>query len=226
MNLSNAIASLQKYYLFFLYITSSWLVIEAVALLSDRYDWHKRVFDFVLMAVFIGLIIIVISSLTKKKPVSKKVKLLIVDDEQAIREIIRFNLDDSENYEVVAEAKNGTEGMELLHSHKIDLVLADIEMPEMDGIQLSKLVRRIYPEIKLIILTMHSYNSNIQELLKLGVDGYVQKDFLNEELELAIDAVVHGGVYYSRIIKNVISDAIKEVAHTHVVGKQYVQLEM
>jgi DNA-binding NarL/FixJ family response regulator len=226
MNFSKAIQSLQKYYLLFFYITSSWLIIEAVALLSDRYHWHKIIFDYVLVAIFIGLVVIIVASLSKKKTQSKKIQLLLVDDEQAIREIIKFNLDDSENYEIVAEASNGIEAIELLGSCKINIVLADLEMPQMDGIQLTKSIRRLYPEVKIIILTMSSDNTKIQELLKLGVDGYVQKEFLNDELERSINVVNHGGIYYSQVIKNVISDSIKEISHKHTVGKQQIQLEM
>jgi len=124
-------------------------------------------------------------------------RLLMVDDHRLIREgIIQF-LENDEKYVISGEASDGIDALEFLDKNEVDLVLADISMPHMDGIELTKAITKKYPEIKVVALTIMNDNNHIKKIMNAGAVGYVLKNCSESELKKAIDAVMDGGTYYS-----------------------------
>ena len=122
------------------------------------------------------------------------VRVLIVDDQSLIREGLSMMLSLYDTVTVVGEAKNGREAIGLLENVDIDLILMDIRMPIMDGVEATKIIKDKYPKIKVLILTTFNEDKYIFEGLKNGADGYLLKDLSSEELVKAIETVYQGNM--------------------------------
>ncbi len=135
-----------------------------------------------------------------------QVKIITVDDHPLIRSGIRLTLlSRKEAYELVGEASSGKELLSLLRGGiKPDVVLLDIIMPEMSGIEVVKILRREYPEIAILMLSSESSQKTILELMEIGIDGYISKNYTNYELFQAIDNVKDGFEYFGRDIAKII----------------------
>ncbi len=140
-------------------------------------------------------------------------KILLVDDHKIIRNGIRYYFDESQEYEIGGEASDGIEALEKLYSGKYHLVLTDISMPNMDGINLIKSIRKDFPDLKIIALTMHGEARIIKQVLKENVDGYVLKNSGEDELKEAINAVMSGKEYFDKeASRAIIEDLSKKPA--------------
>jgi len=95
---------------------------------------------------------------------------------------------------------NGAEGLELLSKEKFDLVITDLEMPILDGYKFCKEIKKLYPNQKIMVLTMHESIKFIKALIELGVDSYLIKNIEPDELELAIREVLQGRTYFPQVI--------------------------
>jgi DNA-binding NarL/FixJ family response regulator len=137
-------------------------------------------------------------------------KILLVDDHRLIREGIEAYLENDNRYEVVGDAAHGIEAMEILEKIDVDLILTDISMPHMDGIELAKNVNKKYPEIKVVALTMFNDNLNIKKILNSGATGYVLKNCSADELKKAINMVMEGQNYYSPEVTETIMNALNK----------------
>lgn len=122
------------------------------------------------------------------------VRVLIVDDQSLIREGLSMMLSLYDTVTVVGEAKNGREAIEFLENVDIDLILMDIRMPIMDGVEATKIIKDKYPKIKVLILTTFNEDKYIFEGLRNGADGYLLKDLSSEELVKAIETVYQGNM--------------------------------
>lgn len=125
------------------------------------------------------------------------VRILIVDDHKLIRQGIAQFLENDEKYVLTGEASEGIEALEFLESNQIDLVLTDISMPHMDGIELAKNIHSEYPDIKIVGLTIMNDNNHIKKLMNAGAVGYILKNCSESELKKALDKVMDGETYYS-----------------------------
>ncbi|MBO6761141.1 MAG: response regulator transcription factor, partial [Roseivirga sp.] len=96
------------------------------------------------------------------------VRIMLVDDHKMIREGIKTYLAEDESYKIVGEAENGIDCLEQLESLEVDLVLSDLNMPEMDGLELAKELKSKFPDIKLIALTMMGESQHIKQMLAEG----------------------------------------------------------
>ena len=137
----------------------------------------------------------------------KKIQIILVDDHQLFRSGLRFILSENENFDVVGEASNGKEFLNLLEYFKPDVVLMDINMPEMNGIEATKRGLEIYPEMKILVLSMFGDTEYYNTMIDLGVKGFILKDIDNTELYNAIQKIHQGGNYFSQellleLIKN------------------------
>ena len=139
------------------------------------------------------------------------VRIMLVDDHKMIREGIKTYLADDSKYEIVAEAENGIDCLKQLPGLDVDLILTDLHMPEMDGIELAKEVKEKYPNIKLIALTMMGESQHIKQMLAEGALGYLLKNCGEAEVKLAIQNVMMGGTYYSPEVTNIIMNNIRKV---------------
>ena len=135
----------------------------------------------------------------------KKPGIIIVDDHKLFRSGLKYILEESNLYHVLAEASNGAEFLELLKENLPDLAILDINMPVMNGIEAAKKALALYPNLSLLILSMHSESEYYTALLDIGVRGFVLKDADNEEFFTAIHKVLKGGTYFSQeLLLNII----------------------
>ena len=119
-------------------------------------------------------------------------RLAIVDDHQLARESLRDMLTDEPDLEVVGEAASGREALSLCSQLHPDLVLMDVRMPEMDGLTATKEVKQRYPEISVLMVTMHENPDYLLEALRAGAAGYVLKDASQHEVTTAVRKVREG----------------------------------
>lgn len=126
----------------------------------------------------------------------KEIRLLLVDDHQVITDGLKSLLNNQPGIRVSATASNGKEALEVVRILGIDLVLMDIDMPVMNGLDATKLIKSTANPPKVIILSMHSEKGMVEELIETGVDGYLLKNSGKEELVSAIQAVMKGNKYF------------------------------
>lgn len=133
------------------------------------------------------------------------IEILIVEDHDIFREGIKFVLSQVAGYKVVGEVKNGKEFLEFIKKKRPDIVLMDITMPEMDGIQASTIAMKEYPNLKIICLSSHGDEIYYYKMIKAGVSGFLQKKSGKDELEQAIDKVAYGMNYFpDNILRNIL----------------------
>lgn len=127
----------------------------------------------------------------------QKSKIILVDDHQIVIDGISSVLAEVEHYEVVGTANNGRNAIQLVQVAQPNLVLMDIDMPIMNGITAAGELKKSHPEVKIIILSLHQEKSIIQNLIQLGVDGYLLKNSNKDEVLKAIEQVLAGQRYFS-----------------------------
>ena len=125
------------------------------------------------------------------------IRVLLVDDHTLLRAGLRALLSGFEGVEVVAEAADGLQALELAESTRPDLVLTDIAMPKLNGLELAARLGERRPEIRVIFLSMHLEEEYVREALRVGAAGYLLKDSGTAELEMAIRAVARGQSFLS-----------------------------
>jgi two-component system response regulator NreC len=125
------------------------------------------------------------------------IKVLLVDDHQIIIDGLKSLLQNNDDIIVAGEANNGRETLRILGILKVDVVLMDIDMPVMNGIDALKEIKRTLPAIKVIILSMHQEAGMIKSLMAIGADGYILKSTSQDELIGAIRKVAGGQPYFS-----------------------------
>ncbi|UCE92991.1 MAG: response regulator transcription factor [Flavobacteriaceae bacterium] len=134
-----------------------------------------------------------------------EIRVILVDDHSMIRFGLRSFLE-GDRIVVVAEAKNGNEALEILKKEEIDVLVTDIMMPVMDGIELTKQVAEKYPNTQILAHTMMNDSQNIKRMLNAGANGYILKDSTQEELIRAIHTVSRGENYYPGDVTQIIMD--------------------
>lgn len=135
----------------------------------------------------------------------KKLRVILVDDHEIVREGIKSLIEDFAV--VIAEASNGREFLDLLKTLKPDLVLMDIVMPEMDGIEAARIAIKKYPDLKIIVLSSMGDTENYHKMVESGVRGFVIKTSGISEIETAIKEVSAGRSYFSNeILQKIISN--------------------
>lgn len=136
-----------------------------------------------------------------------KTRILLADDHSLVRAGFRSLLETMPTVEVVAEANDGHEALELLKATSPDLVLIDIAMPRLNGVEAVGRISKEFPKTKAIVVSMHASEEHVWRALRAGASGYIVKDADAAELETAIQAVMHGETYLSqRISRLVISN--------------------
>lgn len=142
----------------------------------------------------------------------KKIRLLLVDDHPLVREGLRSCLIQEKNFEIAGEAADGEEAIRQTKSLLPDIVLLDLSMPGMNGLEAARILTKTAPKSKILILTMHDNKEYVRRMVATGVQGYVLKDSSPAELVAAITAVHRGETYFSKQISQaVMSDYVKTV---------------
>lgn len=146
-------------------------------------------------------------------PSTKLIRVLLADNHTLVRAGLRALLQNIEGIQVVAEAGDGREALHLIAVHQPDLVLMDIAMPEMNGLEATAHVVKEFPQVRVIILSMHANEEYVLQALRSGAMGYVLKDAGISELELAVRAIVRGETYLSPAVsKHVVADYVRRVS--------------
>ena len=144
----------------------------------------------------------------------RKLRLLLVDDHALVREGIRSSLVHFSSVKPVGEAANGKEAIRKCKELRPDVVLMDLNMPEMGGLEATPLIRTKFPGTKIIALTVHDNKEYIFQILKAGAHGYVLKDTSPGELVHAIESVAQGGAFFSPAVSNVLLQDFVRAAET------------
>ena len=126
-----------------------------------------------------------------------EVKIMIVEDNQLFREGLKSLLASNSDYKLIAEAQDGLEALRLTREKQPDFILLDISMPRLNGISVIKEIKTIYPDIKILALTIHASDEFVLQAFDAGANGYCVKDCSRHELQIAIQTVLEGKTYIS-----------------------------
>jgi two-component system response regulator DegU len=132
----------------------------------------------------------------------------IVDDHQLFRKSLALMINSFEDTQVIIEAPNGRIFLESLEDNPIDLVLLDIQMPEMNGFETCRILQHNYPEIKILVVSQLTTKESIHKIMELGADGYFTKNSDPEQLEHAIKTLHENGFYFGTELGKVLREAI------------------
>jgi two-component system, NarL family, response regulator DegU len=137
----------------------------------------------------------------------KKTKIVIIDDHQLFREGVKRILDFEENFEVVAEGDDGKQAVELVEQYNPDVVIMDINMPDVNGVEATRKLIEAYPDTKVIILSIHDDESYVTHALKSGAVGYLLKEMDANTLIEAVKVVADGGSYlHPKVTHNLVKE--------------------
>lgn len=133
-----------------------------------------------------------------------KIKIILVDDHRLFRDGIKSILDEEENIQVIDEASDAKVLFEKLQWLQPDIVITDISLPDISGIEITKKINKLYPDIKVLILSMHNNEEFIISSLRAGANGYLSKDIQSAELIEAIHSITNGKIYFNKEISQTI----------------------
>lgn len=128
---------------------------------------------------------------------NEQIRLLIVDDHPVVRRGIRMSLAQKPKIQIVGEASDGREALIRAHELKPDVILMDIDMPQMNGLAVTDLLRREMPEVKVLILSTYSNSDYVMRIIQCGARGFVLKEAAAEEVAQAVEAVQAGATHFS-----------------------------
>lgn len=131
-------------------------------------------------------------------------RIILVDDHSILLDGLKNLLTEVADCEVVACCTNGHYALCHLKKENVEVMIADYSMPDMDGLDLVKQAKELQPQLKIIVLTMHDEPHKVQEMMALGVEGYILKKYAQQELLTALSVVGNGGKFFSNEISNIL----------------------
>ncbi len=134
----------------------------------------------------------------------EKIKVVLADDHVLVRNGIKALLEDESNVEVIDEASDGKEAIEVLGRTNPDILIVDIRMPEMNGIEVVTEIHRLSIKTKTLVLSMHDSEEYVVKAIQAGADGYLLKGASKEEFMKALHKIVAGGKYFTGDVTNII----------------------
>lgn len=137
-------------------------------------------------------------------------RILLADDHLILLDGLKNILEGVSGYQVMATCVNGNYALAYLRKHEIDLLITDYSMPDMDGIELVKQVKRLKPNLKVIVLSMHDEPVKVQKMVKEDIDGYILKKYAYNEILNAIEIVDRGGKFWSAEVSNILIRGLGE----------------
>lgn len=147
------------------------------------------------------------------------IRVLLVEDHTLVRAGIRSLLNSVRGIDVVGEAGNGREGLKLVRKLEPDVVLMDISMPELNGMEATARITKSHPQAKVLMLSMHNDEEYVAQSLKAGARGYLVKGAATKELEQAIHAVMRGDMYISDTVsRNVVDKLMQDSSSGSALG--------
>ncbi len=143
----------------------------------------------------------------------KPVRVILADDHNLVRTGLKLLVATLPGVEVVAEAGDGYEALALVEAHQPDVVLLDIGMPRLNGLEAAARINKDYPEIRILMLSVHTTEEYVLRALRVGAAGYLLKDASQSELELAFKAITNGETYLSPgVSRHVIDQYLQSVS--------------
>ncbi|MFT5166898.1 MAG: DNA-binding NarL/FixJ family response regulator [Saprospiraceae bacterium] len=139
----------------------------------------------------------------------KKINILLADDHKIFREGLKALLEEVKHLHVMLQAENGIQVIKLLENNTVDLVMMDIHMPLMNGLECIEEIKKSYPLLPVLVLTMAADDIYIKRMLMAGANGYLLKNSGGKELLSAIDTVLKGDQYYSAPVEQIIMNSLK-----------------
>ncbi|EDP97659.1 response regulator transcription factor [Kordia algicida OT-1] len=139
-----------------------------------------------------------------------KLNIIIADDHQIVIDGLKSLLVAHPHIKVVGEASDGEEALKLIENNTVNIAVLDISMPKMNGVETTKIIKKKYPYIKILILTMHDGDEFIHELFEIGADGYILKNRGKEEFVEALETINNGEEYIKGKVLNVLLDAVRK----------------
>jgi len=136
----------------------------------------------------------------------KPIKVLIAEDHTIVRQGLARLLSDQPGLEVIGQAVNGRDAVEMAEKLNPDIIIMDIAMPKMNGIEAAKKIRKLLPRTKILILSMYSHEHYIHELLEVGVSGYLLKDSSGRDIIKAIDDALKNKIFLSPAISRRVAE--------------------
>jgi len=155
---------------------------------------------------------------------TESIKILVVDDHTIVRQGLAQLLEEKPDLNVIGQATNGREAVDLAKELKPDVVIMDIAMPRMNGIEAAKRIYKNLPKTKIIILSMYSHEHYIHELLETGVSGYLLKDSSGRDIIKAIHAAMNNETYLSPSISKMLVDSYLSPKKESSTVERYKQL--
>jgi DNA-binding NarL/FixJ family response regulator len=137
---------------------------------------------------------------------STPVKVLLVDDHRMMRQGLRSLIDEDPGLTVVAEADNGRQALEAVRAGDVDLVITDVGMPDLNGIEAARAILSLKPNVKILALSMHADRRFVAEMLRAGARGYILKEGAYDELHEAVREVMAGRTYLSPPVAGVTTE--------------------
>jgi two-component system response regulator NreC len=138
------------------------------------------------------------------------IRIYLADDHKLLRQSLRVLLEKEPGLAIVGEAGDGLKTLDQVEALAPDVVLMDISMPHLDGLEATRRIKKRHPDVKVLILSMHGDDQYVGQALRAGASGYLLKDASKEELLLAIRAISQGGSYLSpRLSKMLIDDYLR-----------------
>ena len=134
----------------------------------------------------------------------KGISILVADDHTLVRAGIRALVEKLPHAKVIAEAKDGREALRLVREHKPDLVLMDIAMPGLNGLEATSRISQEFPDVRVIVLSMYANEEYVREAIRAGASGFLPKRSAAHELEDAIKAAESRGIYFSPLVSRYI----------------------
>lgn len=124
-------------------------------------------------------------------------KIIIAEDHAAFRQLVRLELQAGQDLEIIGEVENGAQLLELLPQVQADLVILDISMPNLGGLETARAIKKHYGNIKVLFLTMHKNPAYVEQARLIGAEGYLLKEEVDRELLPAIELIRNGQMYLS-----------------------------
>lgn len=135
-------------------------------------------------------------------------QIALAEDHIMIRETLKKCIQEVPDLQVVGEFSDGAEVLEFLKHSVPDMLILDLHMPQLNGIEAAKIIKSLYPEIKIIILTMHKSNVHLSEAIKAGADGFILKENALADFIFAINTIRTGNRYISSLVLDQVMDLI------------------
>jgi DNA-binding NarL/FixJ family response regulator len=141
---------------------------------------------------------------TAMKTTAKKIRILIADDHSVVRRGLRSLLEAAQGFSIVAECTDGEQVLQMVEKYNPDVVMLDISMPKMNGIETTRILKRQHPDVRVLMLTIHESEEYVYQVIRAGADGYVLKSADKKELWTAVRSVTDGGRFFSPGVSNII----------------------